>query len=296
MRANVWLIKVVEIEREVRPMLEASLNKSTCSQDCCLDCNMCNRYQLSKSVAQKAVTIMPAPSLVDQKAAEERQSSVLHIRLDTVGCLALDSTWLGRLKKFSIEISPRSCSSNYLPNQHDAKVVILRGVDLMEIGLEGLLRNACALDLVTCGGMREVSEIAGRRSLCGLPGLKSLTITSCEWITELVNGENVQGSMLPNLEHLRFIRLRNLLKIVEGGILEGGCLGKLKTIEVVDCRRLKTVISYALLCQVQNLEEIKAWRNCDMWLASKFQSSRHNFHGFHGKVSLQKSMVKIDSA
>jgi disease resistance protein RPS2 len=185
------------------------------------------------------------------------QFSVLHIRLDTVGCLALDSAWLGRLKKFSIEISPRSCSSNYLPNQHNEKVVILRGVDLMEIRLEGLLRNACALDLVTCGGIREVSEIAGRRSLCGLPGLKSLTITSCEWITELVNGENVQGSMLPNLEHLRLIRLRNLLKIVEGGLPEGGCLGKLKTIEVVDCRRLKTVISYALLCQVQNLEEIK---------------------------------------
>ncbi|GMY39440.1 Glycosyltransferase, CAZy family GT8 [Fagus crenata] len=100
----------------------------------------------------------------------------------------------------------------------------------MEIRLEELLRNACALDLVTCGGIHEVSEIAGMRSLCGLPGLKSLTITSCEWITEL---------------------------IVEGGLPEGGCLGKLKTIEVVDCRRLKTVISYALLCQVQNLEEIK---------------------------------------
>ncbi|GMY39438.1 disease resistance family protein, partial [Fagus crenata] len=53
MQANVWLIKVEEIEREVRPMLEASLNKSSCTQDCCLDCNMCNRYQLSKSVAQK---------------------------------------------------------------------------------------------------------------------------------------------------------------------------------------------------------------------------------------------------
>jgi disease resistance protein RPS2 len=176
---------------------------------------------------------------------------------NTVGCLALDFAWLGRLKKFSIKISPRSCSSNYLPNQHNEKVVILRGVDLMEIRLEGLLHNACALDLVTCGGIRKVSAIAGRRSLCGLPGLKSLTITSCEWITELVNGENVQGSMLPNLEHLRLIRLRNLLKIVEGGLPKGGCLGKLKTIDVVDCRRLKTVISYALLCQVQNLEEIK---------------------------------------
>ena len=95
MQANVWLIKIEEIEREVRPMLEARRNKRTCTQDCCLDCNMCNRYQLSKSVAQKvnevkelidscsfhnvvadrmspikAVTIMPAPSLVGQKAVE----------------------------------------------------------------------------------------------------------------------------------------------------------------------------------------------------------------------------------
>jgi hypothetical protein len=71
------------------------------------------------------------------------------------------------------------------------RVVILRGVDLVEIRIEGLLRNACALDLVTCGGICEVSEIAGRSSLCGLPSLKSFTITSCEWITGLVNGENV---------------------------------------------------------------------------------------------------------
>ena len=39
------------------------------------------------------------------------------------------------------------------------------------------------------------------------------------------------------------------------------CLGRLKTMEVVYCRRLKTVISYTLLCQVQNLEEIKV-RDC----------------------------------
>ena len=73
-----------------------------CTQDCCLDCNMCNRYQLSKSVAQKvnevkelidscsfhnvvddrrspikAVTVMPAPSLVGQKAAEERLARLM---------------------------------------------------------------------------------------------------------------------------------------------------------------------------------------------------------------------------
>jgi disease resistance protein RPS2 len=107
MQANVWLIKVEEIEREVRPMLEASLNKSTCTQDCCLDLNMCNRYQLSKSMAQKvnevkelidscsfhnvvadrmspikAVTVMPAPSLVGQKAAEERVARLVGILND----------------------------------------------------------------------------------------------------------------------------------------------------------------------------------------------------------------------
>lgn len=40
-------------------------------------------------------------------------------------------------------------------------------------------------------------------------------------------------------------------------IVPRGCLGRLKTIEVMGCRRLKTLISFALLRRVQNVEEIK---------------------------------------
>ncbi|KAH0986842.1 hypothetical protein GBA52_014019 [Prunus armeniaca] len=69
-----------------------------------------------------------------------RQLSVLHIRLDTVDCVALDyaGPWFGRLKEYTIRIGTRSCDTN-LPTQHDEKRVILRGVDLLKRGLEELL-------------------------------------------------------------------------------------------------------------------------------------------------------------
>nr|TKS18134.1 hypothetical protein D5086_0000006170 [Populus alba] len=62
---------------------------------------------------------------------------------------------------------PRSCDSNYLPARDDDKRVIQRGIDLMRGGLEG-----SALDLVTCGGMHNLSEVAVKNNLCGLSGLK----------------------------------------------------------------------------------------------------------------------------
>lgn len=77
------------------------------------------------------------------------QLSVIHVRLDTVDCLFQENNWLKRLRKLNIWISPRSCDSNYLPTQHDEKRAILKGVDLMRRGLEGLFCNASALDLVT---------------------------------------------------------------------------------------------------------------------------------------------------
>ena len=194
--------------------------------------------------------------------------SVLHLRLDSAICLTLESDsfvvllnlypdlwdplcicmWLKRLRKFNIRISPRSCNSNYLPIQHDEKRVILRGVDLMTGGLEGLFCNASALDLVNCGGMDNLSEVVVRHKLHGLSGLKSLTISSCDWITSLINGETILRSMLPNLEHLRLRRLKNLSAILEGIVPKRSCLGKLKTLEVVDCRRLENqLISFSFL-------------------------------------------------
>ncbi|XP_065862254.1 disease resistance protein At4g27190 [Euphorbia lathyris] len=182
--------------------------------------------------------------------------SILQIRVDNVECLALDDRWLKRLRKFNIRISP-SCDSNYLPIPPDEKRVILRGVDLMTRGLEGLFFNANTLDLVVCGGISNLSEIVARDNLCGLPGLKSLTLSGCDCITSLINGENILRSMFPNLEHLKLSGLRNLAKIMEGMVPKGGCLGKLKTIQVVNCRKLKILISFSLLRQLRKLEEIR---------------------------------------
>nr|XP_015897812.2 disease resistance protein At4g27190-like [Ziziphus jujuba var. spinosa] len=190
--------------------------------------------------------------------------SVLHIRLDTIDCLPLDSAWLIRLKEFNIRISPSRCDSNCLPAKYDEKRVILRGVNLLEIGLEGLYSNASALELVICGGICGLSDIVGKRSLCGMPNLKSLTISNCDSITSLLDWERSLKSTLPNLEHLTLSHLKSLSTMLDG-MVQRGCLGRLKTIEVVGCPRLKKLISFALFRLVQNLEEIKV-RDCRrMW-------------------------------
>ncbi|CAK9168700.1 unnamed protein product [Ilex paraguariensis] len=136
----------------------------------------------------------------------------------------------------------------------------------MEGGLKGVLCNASALDLVTCGGISGLPEAFGRSSWGGLPSLKLLTITSCDEITKLIRGQNIRGSMLPNLKRLVINRLRNLETILDGMVPNRVSLGRLKTIEVVDCPRLKVVISYGLLQQIQNLEEIRHIEvsNCPM--------------------------------
>lgn len=183
--------------------------------------------------------------------------SVLHIRLDTANCLASSSAWLKTLRRFNIQISPRPRDSDYLLARCDEKRVILRGVNLLQQELEGLLSSASALDFVTCAGTSGLSEIAHARHWCGLVSLKSLTITNCDWLKSLVNAEIIKQTMLPNLEHLVLNRLENLETILDGIVPKGGCLGKLKTMEVLYCPRLMTVISYSLLRQVQNIEEIK---------------------------------------
>ncbi|KAJ0100815.1 hypothetical protein Patl1_04362 [Pistacia atlantica] len=160
------------------------------------------------------------------------QLSVLHLQLDSFDNFAFDAQWLRRLRKFNICIGPRSSDSIYLPTQHDEKRVVLRGVDLMGRDLDGLLWNSSALVL-------------------------SLTISSCSSIIRLISGENVLRSMLPNLESLTLMRLRNLGSILAGMTPRKGCLHRLRTIEVVDCPRLRNLVSFALIQEVQNLEEIR---------------------------------------
>ncbi|KAF5727983.1 disease resistance family protein [Tripterygium wilfordii] len=201
------------------------------------------------NVAEKRATF-------DELLSLERLSA-LHITLDTVDHLTLDSAWLQRLKKFNIQIRPSSSNSNNLSTQQDEKRLVLKGVDLMGRGFGGLLSNATAIDLVICGGIKELSELDAMNKLCGLPELKSLAISSCLCFRSLVSGDKILENMLPNLEFLTLSRLRNLENIVEGVVSKGGCLSRLKIIEVVNCPRLRNVISFAMLQQLQNLEEIK---------------------------------------
>ncbi|KAM1696514.1 hypothetical protein FF1_030663 [Malus domestica] len=139
---------------------------------------------------------------------------------------------------------------------HDEKRVILRGVGLLQRGLEGLLCTASSLDLFTCGGVSSLSDIITNKSLCGLPNLKSLTISNCDCITTLLVGETTLRSTLPNLEHGTLSHLDNLATLLDT-IVPRGCLGNLKNIKVVGCRLLKNLISFAILRLVPNLEEIK---------------------------------------
>ncbi|MBA0742592.1 hypothetical protein Gogos_015634 [Gossypium gossypioides] len=188
--------------------------------------------------------------------------SIVKLRLDKVDSVTLDSAWLMKLREFNIQISPGSCDSNHLATQHDEKRAILRGVDLMGIkGLNGLLDTASALDLVICGGISALSELSISHRLSSLQSVKSLSISKCDCITSLISGDNISGTILPNLEHLSLNRLENLGEILGGMVPRKGCLKWLKTIEVVDCKKLRALISFALLQQVKNLEQIKV-KNC----------------------------------
>ncbi|KAK8329467.1 hypothetical protein V6Z12_A11G322100 [Gossypium hirsutum] len=143
--------------------------------------------------------------------------SIVKLRLDKVDSVTLDSAWLMKLREFNIQISPGSCDSNHLATQHDEKRAILRGVDLMGIkGLNGLLDTASALDLVICGGISALSELSISHRLSSLQSVKSLSISKCDCITSLISGDNISGTILPNLEHLSLNRLENLGAILGG--------------------------------------------------------------------------------
>ncbi|XP_031376375.1 disease resistance protein At4g27190-like [Punica granatum] len=203
-------------------------------------------------------------NLGEQRAAFDEllpleKLSTLHLRLDTFDCLPeRANSLMERLRKFRIWVSMRSCESGYLPIQQDEKRAILRGVDLMvqNRGLEVLLQHCTALDLVSCGGISELSEIVTRTSLNGQQNLKSITITGCPWIRNILSGEKILRPVLTNLEHLGLYHLGNLEKILDG-MVPKGCFGKLKTIEISNCQKLKKLSSYALLRQIRNLQEVK---------------------------------------
>ncbi|KAL9688140.1 hypothetical protein QQ045_032554 [Rhodiola kirilowii] len=62
--------------------------------------------------------------------------------------------------------------------------------------------------------------------------------------------------MLPNLEHLKLIRLQNLETILSGTVRVGGIFKLLRTLKVVECHKLKNLVSYSLLLHLQSIERI----------------------------------------
>lgn len=135
----------------------------------------------------------------------------------------------------------------------------LGGSTLRKKNLKGCWATpASALEMVICGATSSLSEVVAMRGWCGFASLKSLTITSCDRMTNLICADTLQQPMLPNLERLVLNRVGNLRSILKGIAPRVQCLGRLKTIVVVDWPRvIRILISYALLRQVQNLEEIR---------------------------------------
>ncbi|KAI3675524.1 hypothetical protein L1987_85114 [Smallanthus sonchifolius] len=207
----------------------------------------------------------------DQKATFDEllsleHLSVLQIRLDSVKCLESASLWLKKLTRFDIQISPWSHDSNHRVAKHSKKRLVLRGVNLLQEDLQGLLHNTSSLDLLTCVGMT-------RRHLLSLSSLISLTISNCHDITCLISKERSSREMFPNLQHLVLDHLRSLETIVEGIVPRGKCLRNLMTIQVLDCPMLKGVVSYAMLRHVKKLEEIKV-SGCEI-LSCIIESGEH---------------------
>lgn len=220
---------------------------------------------------------------MDGRAAFEellslKHLSVLHVRLDTIYCHAIDFSFVKRLVSFDIRITPSCCKTNCLPLDHDEKRVILRGTTRccklnslplehnekriilkgadLDRGLTELLSTASSLDLVTCGSIYGLPELIARRNIGSFSSLKRLMIGDSDWIKNIIDGEQIKGSMFPNLEHLTLELLKNMEKIFDGAIPTGGCFGKLKTIEVVRCEKLENLIPFAFIQQCQSLEKI----------------------------------------
>nr|XP_043620126.1 disease resistance protein At4g27190 [Erigeron canadensis] len=191
----------------------------------------------------------------DQRATFEEllsldRLSILQIRLDSVECLVSASSWLKKLRRFDIQISPRNCNLNDHVAEQNEKKLVLRGVDFSQENIRYLLRITSSLDMLTCVGMNQ-------RHWLSLSSLISLTISNCDVMICLISSERSSQNMFPKLQHLILDKLKNLATTVEGILRRGRCLTNLKTVQISDCPMLKEAISYAMLRHVQKLEEIK---------------------------------------
>ncbi|XP_058071081.1 probable disease resistance protein At4g27220 [Magnolia sinica] len=210
---------------------------------------------------------------VKQKADEGRSTieelsslrflSVLYIRIHSIACLALDFSWLKWLRRFHICIGPRTYVSKYSPMWNNERSTIMSGVDLSGKGADVLLSSTTALVLGSCKGLNSISGLV-QKSNFNLATLKLVRIADCRGITSVIKGEDVHGSILPNLEELDLVWLGNLTCIWEGVVPNGKSLRKLRALRVGGCP-LTSLIAYDLLPQLENLEKIKVSSCYNMW-------------------------------
>ncbi|CAM8921574.1 unnamed protein product [Rhodiola kirilowii] len=164
-------------------------------------------------------------------------------------------TLFNRLRKFTVWVSPKRSGFSIESTQDDDKRIILNGVDMSSSGIEAkaLLSYATSLALSTCSFINLLFE---RRNITCLFNLKLLLITSCLDVRNLVDVDGIGQSMVPNLEHLKLIRLQNLETILSGTVRVGGIFKLLRTLKVVECHKLKNLVSYSFLLHLQSIERI----------------------------------------
>ncbi|KAI3675523.1 hypothetical protein L1987_85113 [Smallanthus sonchifolius] len=232
----------------------------------------------------------------NRRAADQRKTldellrldrlSVLQIRLDSVECLKSASSWLKKLTRFDIQISPWSHDSKLYVAKRNEKRLVLRGVNLLQEDFKYLLHMTSSLDMLACVGMSQ-------RHWLSLKSLISLNLSHCDVITHLISNEKSSSEMFPNLRHLVLDHLQNLKTIVEETTPRGKFLTNLITIQVLDCPMLKGAVSYAMFRHVKNLEEIKV-SGCENMFCI-IDSGEHEESLLNLKVLEMNNMVNLTS-
>lgn len=122
-----------------------------------------------------------------------------------------------------------------------------------------LLTNSSSLTLFNIRGLNQTIETLVTRSVDCFSSLKSLSVANCDYTLPPVRGSGSQYDPLPNLEHLKLIKLTALESISEIAVHLGLRFSSLGVLHVLGCPKLK----YLLNCSTDftqtlgSLEEIR---------------------------------------
>lgn len=122
-----------------------------------------------------------------------------------------------------------------------------------------LLTNASSFALFNIRGLNQTIETLVTTSVDCFSSLKSLSIANCDYTFPPVRGSGSQYDLLPNLEHLKLIKLTALESISEIAVHLGLRFSSLRVLHVLGCPKLK----YLLNCSTDftrtlgSLEEIR---------------------------------------